>query len=61
MLLSGCIKGVGDERKQPHRHADKLTFEINIEQVATDALDRMLERQHVNTLAVLDVGALERW
>mmetsp|Transcript_775 Transcript_775/g.1375 ORF Transcript_775/g.1375 Transcript_775/m.1375 type:complete len:266 (+) Transcript_775:1944-2741(+) len=36
----------------------EVGFEINIEQVATDALDRMLERQHVNTLAVLDVGAL---
>eukprot|EP00976_Prorocentrum_cordatum_P051957 1049575-Prorocentrum_minimum.AAC.3 len=35
-----------------------LTLEVHVEEVAAEALDRVVEGEHVNTLAVLDIGAL---
>mmetsp|Transcript_10965 Transcript_10965/g.22856 ORF Transcript_10965/g.22856 Transcript_10965/m.22856 type:complete len:215 (-) Transcript_10965:92-736(-) len=36
----------------------EIRFEVHVEQVAADTLDRVVEGQHVNTLAILDIGAL---
>lgn len=36
----------------------EVGLEVGVEQATRDALDRVVDRQHVHALAVLDVGAL---
>ena len=45
-------------RQETQHTFEEVRFEVHVEDVAAQALNRVIEGQDVNALAVLDVGAL---